>query len=498
MHTQRDAMSTLKTRDQSLSTGSMSRQHTSSNPSRDAASLTRLPNEIFLLLVREFDVRPKEIARLRQTCHKFAGLLSKPLYRLNILDVKAAQEAATANPRRTIPHNSQILETIKDFQMHVRKQRIHASQGSVLHWAASHGFVEVAKDVIKMSSKLFPEYLNVKDAQDQTPLSYAATGGHVEIIQELIDAGCLVDAGVWGRFLGLDNSPRPHQRSFKNYIATPLTMALDSRQEAAAIILARYTPYRKDIYTNSGLDVCVPLDRSAMRRMPRVVKILLSNGHEGLVRTPFDGGLPPIYCAIRMDNNTETIDILYAHDVSSFPRDATQHLTPLVCAILWRSYNNAMHIVKKYVLSGEYGSWAREALRIAANFNGGMLAVAEVLTGFLNAQGDFKGIEAAFFRSSKKLWRTPEMNKFLAQTLAVGLDKTHLGDGQGYLHWACQQPDVDIEAFQSVLENKHYPLDVNAKDANGYTPLDYSEQRGHENVTRLLREVYSAKRGDEV
>ncbi|KAI1645272.1 ankyrin repeat-containing domain protein [Daldinia loculata] len=466
--------------------------YTGTNPSRDAVSSQRLPNEIFYLIARDF-ARLQEISRLSQMCRQLAELLKGLLYRRNVLDVKAAQEAATAENRDSSRHKLPIFESIKDFQMHARRSRINPSQFSVLHWAAFHGSVEVARATIRTSLRLFPEYLNVKDTHDRTPLSYAAAGGHVEVMQELMDAGCLVNAGIRGRFI----CPNSHSSTYYHAAFTPLTIAILSHQEAAATILARRTLYQDELYTRPGLGVYGPLHLAAWAGMPRIVEILLSNGYKAWGLMPAFVGRSSLHYAVATEDNTETIDILLGQDVSMNFTGLWQTHTPLECATYNKCFRNALHLIKKHLPSGEYGIWADNALVMAAGYDDGF-AVTEALAKILNAQGEFEGIERAFFVSSKDTSQAPKTNKFLAQLLAVGLDKTYLDDGEGYLHWACQQPYVNITALKLMLENKHYPLDLNAKDDCGYTPLDHAEEWGHDDVAFLLREVYFAKRGDEV
>ncbi|KAI1654493.1 ankyrin [Daldinia decipiens] len=466
--------------------------YTGTNPSHNAVSSQRLPYELIYLIARDFSGLRK-ICRLSQMCRQLAVLLKGLLYRRNVLDVKAAQEAATAANRHPIIHNLRFSESIKDFQMHARRLRISPSQFSVLHWAACHGSVEIARAAIRTSLRLFPDNLNVKDTYDHTPLSYAAARGHVEIMQELMDAGCLVNTGIWSRFL----SSNSHLPTHRYALSTPLTLAIISHQEAAATILARRTVYQYKLYRRPILGIYGPLHLAAWARMPRVVEILLSNGFNTWELMPAFGDRSSLCYAVLTEDNTETIDILLGHDVSMNVAGLWHNHTPLECAIYHKCFRNALHLIEKYLPAGEYGEWAERALVMAVVHDDG-LTVTEALANILNAQGEFEGIESAFVKSSKHKSEAPETNKFLAKLLAVGLDRTYLRGGQGYLHWACQQHHVDMRALNLMLQNEHCPLDINAKDANGLTPLDHAELRCHDDASFLLREVYLAKSGDEV
>ncbi|KAI1468306.1 ankyrin repeat-containing domain protein [Daldinia caldariorum] len=325
-------------------------------------------------------------------------------------------------------------------------------------------------------------------------------------MQELINAGCLIDVPIADICL----TESDLWQSLYDWCAlAPLTLAIALGQEAAATLLAQHVVYRPDIYKrdrdiNKG--IYPPLHIAAAARMSGVVRNLLSNGHDPgdsiyyppatLPLEPI--ALTPLHYAATSEDNAETINVLLRHGASLNTHIRSQFRRPPQLAIYGGCPRNALHLISHHLASGDNSRWPQSGLRRTAD-NDGMLAVTEALVKVLNARGDFKGIEAAFLTSCKGMSRSSKTKMFLARFLASELNQGYLGGGgRGYFHWICQRPKVDLEFVSFILENKHDAFDINAKDDNGNTALDYAERRGHDDVAYLLRELHFARRGDEV
>ncbi|KAI1808713.1 ankyrin repeat-containing domain protein [Daldinia bambusicola] len=415
----------------------MPTKYTGASSSCTSISPRKLPDDLFYVIARDFLPGLQEVSRLSRTCHRLAKLLKGLLYRRNVLDVMIAQENATRTRPAWEVYINPTFEGIEDFELQEKRASIHESQCSVLHWAASRGFVEVAKDAIAIALKLFPDYLNAKDSTGLTPLSRAVEGGHVEIIQELINAGCLIDVPIADIFLpGSDLWIYLYSWS----AVTPLTLAIAIDEEPAATLLAQHVVYRADIYKrdpdlNKG--IYPPLHIAATARMCGVVRNLLSNGHDpgDIVYHPPPNlslestALTALHYAAASEDNTESIDVLLSYGASLNTHIRSEFRRPLQLAIYGECPRNALHLIGHHLASGDNSRWPQSGLRRTAG-NDMMLEVTEALVKVLHARGDFEGIKAAFLIACKGLSRSFKTKRFLARFLASELNQAYLGEGQ--------------------------------------------------------------------
>ncbi|KAI8960354.1 ankyrin repeat-containing domain protein [Daldinia sp. FL1419] len=371
---------------------------------------------------------------------------------------------------------------------HYWPARLPGSQSSVLHWAASCGNVRVLKAAIGISREIFPAYLDVKDSVDLTALTRAAMNGHIEIMEELIAEGCLIDALMDSLYILCQERKnpsifRPQRDSFHLYTFTPLDMAIRYNQEEAAALLAQHHQLRDDQSSRMiGSDPSLHL--AARMGMPRVVETLLRRDDASRLDTE---GFTPLHHAVGREDNREVIDILCNHGARINELPGRFFNTPLERAIMRRNPRNALQLIRRNLKSEKDITWVDGALDEAIMSK--VHSVIEACINILNARGRFREIENIF--ASVATHPDKSIFKFLAEFLGDKLSREHLGKGQGYLHWACQQRQVNQRALTLAMDNKYCPQDINAKDASGRTPLDYARQNGHDDIANLVQVFYS-------
>ncbi|KAG8742053.1 hypothetical protein FRC10_002079 [Ceratobasidium sp. 414] len=126
-----------------------------------------------------------------------------------------------------------------------------ADDRTPLHWAASSGAIEIVHDLISRKAAIDP-----KDNSGWTPLMIAASAGHENVVQELLGAGANAsaanDKGLTplhraasaghDAFLTIllnppEGRPKTRLNTGDRLGNTPLHLALDSAHAAAAVAL---------------------------------------------------------------------------------------------------------------------------------------------------------------------------------------------------------------------------------------------------------------------
>ncbi|KAI1412778.1 ankyrin [Hypoxylon sp. FL1857] len=467
----------------------------------------KLADDVIYYIARYFTSGVADIAQLRQTCRRYAELLEEPLYNRDVLESMAIEHAACRGTYNNSEDDPRWIKHLNRPCMR-RDQRsplIPVDEDgpvSALHWAANCGHVSVAKAAIKAALRVAPKYLDAKDPLCFTPLALAAKNGNIEVLHELINAGCFIHAPIYG--FGLDYHDRslrfPEQYFYPPQTLTPLTLATFLRQEATAIVLAQHTIDPDETYMRSAHP---PLHMAAMSGMPRVVSLLLSQGCSvSHVLDDFES-LQPLHCAAAdWENNHDVIDILIDHGASVHDKSFLSHIidekndfskTAIHRAIHYGNWNNAAHLISK---AENVGDWVENTFSYVDQIDN-HLPITQELTKLLNKYGAFGRIQDALQRALVWYDGNPKTVQFLANFLAVKLNRAHLREGQGYLHWALEQPGAIWYTIDFVLTEAQCQIDVNARDANGCTPLDYAERHGHDKIARLLQGRYGARRGDE-
>ncbi|KAI0114592.1 ankyrin [Hypoxylon sp. NC0597] len=366
---------------------------------------------------------------------------------------------------------------------------------SFLHWAARHGRALTAEAAIKAAFQVAPRYLDAKDSFGYTPLALAAKNGHTEVLQMLLQAGCYVDAPISGFILNIDNhtvtrSLHSPTQSFQGHRFTPLTLAIASRQQATATVLARHSGNPDETYPQLAYP---PLHMAAAFGMPEVARILLSQGCSALNTYLGDNDSQPLHYAATWENNQETIDLLTDHG-ASVHATYLNHQSPLLRAFNLGNVHTTAHMISK---SDNVGKWVERILSEVDSIDD-YLPITRATIELLNKHGEFKRIQQELRRTL--VWYDDKSStvQFLVDFLASKLNRAKLRDGQGYLHWALQQPQAVAFIIEFVLTEAEEQLDVNGTDEDGFTPLDYAEYYGHDKIASRLRQDYGAKRGEEM
>ncbi|KAI1456256.1 ankyrin [Annulohypoxylon moriforme] len=445
-------------------------QHTVPLRSLNTGPQLSLSTDIIFYIAKSSTLSSSDIVRLSQTCHELSKLLRRRICRLDVREIMAIEHSI---PK--IDADRGIFLSVEESES-LDRPCIPQPRISVLHWAASQGNIGLARASIKAALQINPAYLDSRDSFHNTPLALAATNGHVEVVNELVNAGCYVEAPIFGytshaRRQELDHFIEHTVTSPFTYF-TPLTLAIAAHQDSIAAILAQNI---QSTDHQSFAAVC---------GMPEVIKILISKGYQASRPIHQHSYTTPLHYAVIRENNFEVIDVLMSHGASIHDESRPDEwLTPLHKAVELKSSNDTSEWIEKTI---------RDLLE-----DDDWLPAVEAAVRLLNEHGAFIRIQQLLRYAMMSYEFNPETTEFFVNFLGSKLNQKHLQKGQGYLHWALEQEHILPYLIDFVLTEAQGQLDVNAKDASGLTPLDYAERRGDKKVIGML-ERFGARRGDDI
>ncbi|KAI1136424.1 ankyrin repeat-containing domain protein [Hypoxylon sp. FL0543] len=437
----------------------------------------KLPENVLYYIARNFLTDQRDRCHLRQTCHQLAGTLEGLIYRDEVLSDCGPAENYRLREYAPVPsyYKAELSSCVRRYTSYLERGLRSLRGYPPLHCAAAHGLLGMAKSIIKTALRLNPEYLDIQDADGRTALSLAAEKGHVEIIRELLDAGAFADPPSLFEGENLYTGRSEH-------VFIPINYAIYHGHEDAAMLLARHTEYARDA---RALHVYPPINLAVIKRMPNVVKGLLSR--KIMDMGPGGNHAPLFLAAVSSDHNYEMIDMLLQNGavVDSW----MLHTTVMANAVRWGCNGNALHLLGRENPNNT-GRWISRTLEDILNKDSA-LPVIKVLVERLNKHGHFKilhyALQASIPGGRQYRYCKPPTTKFLLRFMATRLNKDYLREGQTYLHWLLQQREVyecELDLFSCEARDE---FDINATDAEGYTPLDYAISYRHKKAAQLLR-----------
>ncbi|KAI1098355.1 ankyrin repeat-containing domain protein [Jackrogersella minutella] len=374
---------------------------------------------------------------------------------------------------------------------------------TALHFAAFNGFEAMTQAIIHKALKFDPRYLDAKAGpRGHTAIQKASEGQNIEIVRSLIDAGAFVDASLstggtyyssplMSRLYDADRSKIP--------LPTSLVSTMLFGMKDVAILLAQHTEHIGNASQSFADNYLSPLIVAAHLKMPEVVQILLCRGQSGAINDTTSASNYVVeekalsYAAMREDNH-EIIDLLIAHGARLDCKEVSGR-TPIEWAISCECFSNAL-----YLLGREKPAYVGERIKdaLSRTLEDKFLPITKVLAERFNTYGCFKILQSAFctiVHDPKWYWeKHPKVTKYFIKLLALELNRAHLREGQQYLHWLLEQPEIDHSALKFILNEACDHIDVNASDAEGFTPLDYAIKHEHEEAVGILKD-YGATAG---
>jgi ankyrin repeat protein len=345
---------------------------------------------------------------------------------------------------------------------------------TALHIAAENGFQATVETLVAGKAEV-----NARTTKQETPLHLAVSAGHVAMTKFLLAKGAEVDAKKAGELTALMlAASRGHLETLQALLAAGAKSDLEDESGRTALSFAAERGHLESVKTllaakaDPNVGKILPLHLAIHANAAGVVQSLLEAGADanrpGQVtwqnrwgNSQYTSGVTPLTVAIS-EGNSEALKLLLAHKAD--PNGLGPDRLPVILQAAWQPAVLEPLLqagAKPNVDDGE----GRTPL-ISAVANGVSESVRLLL-----AHGADKEVRP--FGSTPLLIASDRGDQKSAEALlqaGAEVNARTTSEGRSALHLAAMRKDPTLTAL--LLTNK---ADVNARDNNGYTPLDYAK-----------------------
>lgn len=154
----------------------------------------KLPFDIIWYMGKHHIAHPRDVYHLARVNRETWSALSREVYRADVRytrELEEPEELEEPAPPMDDPESNDYYVTRRDIYS---SRRYIEGPPPALHWAVAKGIATTADKAIAAAKEIWPAYIDVKDANGQSPIHLAADRGDLAMINTLISAGCFAQA----------------------------------------------------------------------------------------------------------------------------------------------------------------------------------------------------------------------------------------------------------------------------------------------------------------